>query len=197
MANFGELVLVLGDHHIPNRANFIPEKFRRMLVPNKMQHIICTGNVGSKDQYNELRNLAPNLHVVAGDSECVDDSSQMSFADTRVVQVGEFRIGLIHGHQVLPCGDHLALASIRRKLNVDILVSGHTHKNEVVEHEGFFHINPGSITGAYSPFQEKVIPSFILLAVQGANVVCYVYELIDDELEVSKTEFSKNGGMVM
>lgn len=54
------------------------------------------------------------------------------------------RIGLIHGHQVLPCGDHLALASIRRKLNVDILVSGHTHKNEVVEHEGFFHINPVS-----------------------------------------------------
>ena len=91
MANFGELVLVIGDHHIPNRANYIPEKFRRMLVPGKMQHIICTGNVGSKDQYNELRNLAPNLHVVAGDSECVDDSSQMSFADTRIVQVGEFR----------------------------------------------------------------------------------------------------------
>jgi len=114
------------------------------------------------------------------------------------VQVGEFRIGLIHGHQVLPYGDHFALASIRRKLNVDILVSGHTHRNEVVEHEGFYHINPGSITGAYSPLQEKVIPSFILLAVQGANVVCYVYELIYGELEVSKTEFSKkHGGMTM
>lgn len=37
-----------------------------------------------------------------------------------------------------------------------------------------------------------MIPSFILLAVQGPNVVCYVYELIDDELEVSKTEFSKD-----
>ena len=158
MANFGELVLVIGDHHIPNRANYIPEKFRRMLVPGKMQHIICTGNVGSKDQYNELRNLAPNLHVVAGDSECVDDSSQMSFADTRVVQVGEFRIGLIHGHQVLPCGDHLALASIRRKLNVDILVSGHTHKNEVVEHEGFFHINPVSFQSVYCyPSLETII----------------------------------------
>jgi vacuolar protein sorting-associated protein 29 len=89
MANFGELVLVIGDQHIPNRANFIPEKFRRMLVPNKMQHIICTGNVGSKEQYNELRQLAPNVHVVAGDCECAEDSSQ--FADSKVVQVGEFR----------------------------------------------------------------------------------------------------------
>jgi vacuolar protein sorting-associated protein 29 len=60
-----------------------------MLVPNKMQHIICTGNVGSKEQYNELRQLAPNVHVVAGDCECAEDSSQ--FADSKVVQVGEFR----------------------------------------------------------------------------------------------------------
>lgn len=84
---------------------------------------------------------------------------------------------------------------MRRKLDVDILVSGHTHKNEVVEHEGRYHINPGSITGAYSPTLEKVVPSFILLAVQGPNVVCYVYELIDGEVEVSKTEFSKDGGI--
>jgi hypothetical protein len=29
MANFGELVLVLGDLHIPERSNAIPEKFKR------------------------------------------------------------------------------------------------------------------------------------------------------------------------
>jgi predicted phosphodiesterase len=43
MAEFGELVLVLGDMHIPHRAATIPEKFKRMLVPNKMQHVLCTG----------------------------------------------------------------------------------------------------------------------------------------------------------
>eukprot|EP01083_Nonionella_stella_P304175 1055904_1 len=144
MANFGELVLVIGDHHIPSRSNVIPEKFRRMLVPNKMQHVICTGNLGSREQYDELRQLAPNVHVVSGDCDGMgggtNDMPQMP--PTRVVQIGEFRIGLIHGHQVLPWGDHMALAGIRRKLNVDILVSGHTHQNEVVEHDGCFHINP-------------------------------------------------------
>ena len=39
-ADFGELVLVVGDFHIPHRAAFIPEKFLRMLVPNKMQRKI-------------------------------------------------------------------------------------------------------------------------------------------------------------
>ena len=32
-----------------------------MLVPNKMQHVICTGNLGSKQQYEELRQLARKL----------------------------------------------------------------------------------------------------------------------------------------
>jgi hypothetical protein len=37
MSDFGELALVLGDFHIPHRAKGIPEKFQKMLVPNKMQ----------------------------------------------------------------------------------------------------------------------------------------------------------------
>lgn len=190
MANFGELVLVLGDMHIPHRASAIPEKFKRMLVPNKMQHVICTGNLGSKKNYDSLRDLAPNVHVVSGDVE-YSGPQATPFPETCVVSVGEFRIGVIHGHQAIPWGDHMALSMWRRKLGCDVLISGHTHNNEVVEQEGFYHINPGSITGAYSPTMPDVVPSFVLLAVQGAKVVCYVYELVDGEVDVSKTEFSK------
>lgn len=53
--DFGELVLVLGDMHIPHREAAIPEKFKKMLVPNKMQHVLCTGNLVGKDQYDDLR----------------------------------------------------------------------------------------------------------------------------------------------
>jgi len=224
--SFGELVLILGDLHVPQRALAIPEKFKRMLLPNKMQHVICTGNLGCRERYDELRDLAPNIHVVMGDYEGSDvltpiTSSSLSpldgdgglstsavFPETRVVQVGDFRIGVIHGHQVIPWGDHAALDATARKLDVDILVSGHTHRNAVVEYGGRFHINPGSITGAFSPVgvithssslrassTEKydIIPSFVLLAVQGSKVVCYVYELINGDVDVSKTEFSKGG----
>lgn len=40
-------------------------------VPNKIQHILCTGNMVTKEQYDEFRALAPNVHVVAGDLDQV------------------------------------------------------------------------------------------------------------------------------
>eukprot|EP00536_Pseudo-nitzschia_multiseries_P008834 jgi/Psemu1/199144/e_gw1.232.82.1 len=200
MANFGELVLVLGDLHIPERANAIPENFKKMLVPNKMQHVICTGNAGP-EQWNELRALAPNAVAVRGDmdtttssSSSLDASSSLSnFPEVRVVVAGQFRIGVIHGHQLLPSASSQdARARLRRKLDVDILVTGHTHQNDVVVEDGYYYINPGSITGAYSAMTPDASPSFILLAVQGAKLVCYVYEMSKDgEVEVSKTEFTK------
>jgi hypothetical protein len=49
----------------------------------------------------------------------------------------------------------------------------------------------GSITGAYSPLTKNVVPSFVLLAVQDTKVVCYVYELVNGEVAVSKTELNK------
>jgi len=215
MANFGELVLVLGEHHIPSRTSNIPEKFQKMLVPNKMQHILCTGNIGCKREYEKLRELAPNVHVVSGDYEynsawstsAIHNSTNSKpaastiassiFPETKVIQVGEFRIGLINGYQIIP-HNHMTLASMRRKLDVDILITGHTHKNEIVEHDGCWHINPGSITGAYSPSATSFdnSPSFVLLAVQGPKVVCYMYELINGEVEVSKTEFSKTESLL-
>ena len=76
----------------------------------------------------------------------------------QVLKVGDFRIGICHGHQVnlscaffwfanlertqvkccrvlimqvVPWGSNEALALVQRKLNVDILVSGHTHEFKV------------------------------------------------------------------
>lgn len=62
---------------------------------------------------------------------------------------------------------------------------------QVNEFGGRWFINPGSITGAYSALETDAVPSFILLAVQGAKCVTYVYELHGDQVEVSKSEFSK------
>lgn len=42
------LVLAIGDLHIPHRASDLPQKFKSMLVPGKIQHIICTGNLSIK-----------------------------------------------------------------------------------------------------------------------------------------------------
>ena len=52
-------------------------------------------------------------------------------AAIQVLEIGDFRIGLCHGHQVVPWGDMEAMALLQRRLDVDILVSGHTHEFKV------------------------------------------------------------------
>lgn len=84
------------------------------------------------------------MHVVRGGFD--DDTT---FPDHKIIQIGQFKIGLIHGHQIVPWGDAHSLAMVSRQLDVDILITGHTHRNEVNEYEGKWFINPGSITGAY------------------------------------------------
>lgn len=69
-----KLVLVLGDLHIPHRCNSLPAKFKKLLVPGKIQHILCTGNLCTKDTYDYLKTLAGDVHVVRGDFDEVASS---------------------------------------------------------------------------------------------------------------------------
>jgi vacuolar protein sorting-associated protein 29 len=186
MAEFGELALVVGDFHIPHRAATIPEKFQKILVPNKMKHVLCTGNFISKQQLDYFGTLAPNVHVVRGDFD--DDPT---IPEHKIINIGDFKIGLIHGHQIVPWGDEKSLAMMQRQLDVDILISGHTHKKDVKQKEDKWFINPGSITGAYSSINTDVLPSFILLGIHRSKVIIYVYELQDGEVSVQKSEFAK------
>jgi len=189
MADFGELVLVLGDLHIPHRKDELPNEFKDLLVPGKMQHVICTGNLVSKGVEDYLRTLASSVHITRGDCDFGPGLSELP--ESKVLKIGEFSIGIIHGHQVVPWGDPEALAGLCRSLDVDVLVCGHTHKTEVFEYEKRYIVNPGSATGAYSALNASVIPSFVLMAVKQNKVVTYVYELKDGEVNVSKSEFQK------
>mmetsp|Transcript_35110 Transcript_35110/g.76862 ORF Transcript_35110/g.76862 Transcript_35110/m.76862 type:complete len:190 (+) Transcript_35110:68-637(+) len=172
MGDFGDLVLVCGDHHIPGRAADLPVCFKELLNTDKIKTILCTGNVGSDVVAEQLKDQAANVHIVKGDFDFKTD-----WPESVVVNVGAFKVGLIHGHQVLPWGDPEALHVAARKLDVDILVSGHTHIGGVQELNGKYFINPGSITGAHAAHAtEDVVPSFMLMAIQGQTVVLYTYK---------------------
>ncbi|XP_046840940.1 vacuolar protein sorting-associated protein 29 [Xenia sp. Carnegie-2017] len=180
------LVLVLGDLHIPHRKNTLPAKFKKLLVPGKIQHILCMGNLCTKETFDYLKTLAGDVHVVRGDFD-----ENLTYPEQKVVTVGQFKIGICHGHQIVPWGDPESLAMLQRQLDVDILVFGHTHKFEAFEHEGKFYINPGSATGAYNALLRNVVPSFVLMDIQASTVVTYIYQLIDDEVKVERIEYKK------
>ncbi|GMP28952.1 hypothetical protein CsSME_00004279 [Camellia sinensis var. sinensis] len=166
------LVLAIGDLHIPHRAPDLPPKFKSMLVPGKIQHIICTGNLCIKEVHDYLKSLCPGLHITRGE---YDEDAR--YPETKTLTIGQFKLGLCHGHQ--------------RQLDVDILVSGHTRQFKAYKHEGGVIINPGSATGAYSSITYDVNPSFVLMDIDGLRVVVYVYELIDGAVKVDKIDFKK------
>jgi len=140
------LVLVIGDLHIPIRSHDLPAKFKKLLVPGKIQQVLLTGNVCDSETLEWLRSISNgDVRMVRGDWDELP-----SAPPSQVITHGPLRIGLIHGHQVVPLGDTEALSSIARKLDVDVLVSGSTHKFEAFEFSGRFFINPGSATGAFT-----------------------------------------------
>ena len=55
----------------------------------------------------------------------------------------------------------------------------------------FYSLNSIQFFLHYSTITADVTPSFVLLAIQGLKVVTYVYELHGDQVDVSKSEFSK------
>ena len=185
-----ELVLVVGDMFVPQRAPDISEQFKSILIPNKLQHVLSLGNIGSRESNDWLKSLSNDFHQVKGDFDEGD------IPEKKVVQIGEFKIGMIHGHQVLPWGDPEALSNIQRELGCDILLSAHTHQIDVRAKEGKFFINPGSISGAFSHLMPDPTPSFVLMVLQGEDAIVYLYVLNDkkQKFEVSKLEFSKTSG---
>jgi vacuolar protein sorting-associated protein 29 len=75
----------------------------------------------------------------------------MSWPEEKVVTMGQFKIGVCHGHQIVPWGDRESLAILQRRLDCDVLITGHLHQFKAWEYDDKFFICPGTATGAYSP----------------------------------------------
>jgi vacuolar protein sorting-associated protein 29 len=185
--NNPELVLVVGDMFVPQRSQDIDPQFKAILIPNKLQHVLSLGNIGSRESYDWLKSLSNDFHSVKGDFDEGD------MPEKKLVTIGEFKIGLIHGHQILPWGNAESLSSIQRELDCDILLSGNTHQINVKVVDNKLFINPGSISGAFSNVVADPSPSFVLMVLQGTEAIVYLYVLNDrtQKFEVNKIEYTK------
>jgi len=211
------LVLCIGDLHIPHRVADLPAKFKSLLVPGKIQHVLCTGDLCVREAHDYLRALAPDVHVVRGQfdeprpsrggggvSGGASPHQQQQHPDAKTVRVGDFTIGLIHGHQVTPWGDADALAARKRELGADVLVCGTVRRvGARALDDGGLLVTPGSATGAFGGPEPPTRgdergggdgdanPSFVLMDVDGGRITAYVYELVGDEVRVDKVEHGR------
>ena len=175
------LILVIGDLHIPQRKLSIPDQFLKLIVPGKIDKIISVGNLTTPEQLVWLKTISKEITSVLGDF----DENITDVSDTTTITIGSFKIGLIHGHQVIPWGDPERLASVARDLDVDVLISGQTHQSSVATFENRLFLNPGSLTGAYSNLSAASIPSFMILDIKKDSMIVYNYQIIDGAVKIS------------
>jgi len=140
-----------------------------------------------------LRSVCPDVRTVRG---AFDDAALASaWPDTALLTLGGLRIGLTHGHALVPWGDPAAAAGLARRLGADVLVAGHSHAlRAAVSLEGVLHVDPGSATGAAPAFPggsargataavatpgEPSTPSFVLMDVSDGRATVYTYRLVD------------------
>ena len=118
----------------------MPGKFKKLLAPGRIQHILCTGNLCTRESYDYLKTVASDVHIVRGDFD-----EHVSYPEQKVVTVGQFRIGLCHGHQViclttlpsLGCGETFCMLNFFRQTTLHF-AHWPAIKNCVVRHLPYF-----------------------------------------------------------
>lgn len=162
------IVLLIGDFHIPSRADKIPDKFINEMRNSDL--VLCTGDFTNDETFEKIKNNSPDLRVVRGNCDFLDLPSQ------DLVEVEGLRIGLVHGDQ-FGRGNIDGLVNFAKRMNVDLLVSGHTHQPFKIEKEGILLLNPGTSTGAWSGGGKTGGKSCMKLKVENGNL---------EEIEVLK-----------
>ncbi|HID90939.1 TPA: YfcE family phosphodiesterase [Candidatus Bathyarchaeota archaeon] len=166
--------LVIGDFHIPYRARRIPRAIWDEISSERFDAVLCPGDLTSRSLVDLLSRLG-RVHVVAGNMDYLDLPRSLT------VRLGGLKVGIDHG-VAFPRGDVAQLSRIAERMGVDVLVSGHTHSLSVGEAEvrgkRVLLLNPGSACGTWSGGSASMVPSFIVLEIEGRRATVHAYELV-------------------
>ena len=140
---------VISDTHLPTMGNGLPEGVLRAF--QGVELILHAGDITDLAVLDELRAIAP-VEAVAGN---MDDPAYLGLPYKKVLTLGRFRIGLIHGKFRIDVQKDL----IRSEFDsVDLIVYGHSHTPFWGKVGDMLFLNPGSPTdNRYAPYHSVAI----------------------------------------
>lgn len=157
------LIGIISDTHIPVRTDKLPGKIFEIF--KDVDLILHCGDIEVMSVIEELEEIAPVKAV------CGNCDPYIGFNTHEIIKVDDVKIGLTHGI-VYPKGDTQQLYYLAKELDVDILVSGHTHQPLVKKEADVLLLNPGS------PTQPRLSePSVMLLEINGREVDAKIVKL--------------------
>jgi uncharacterized protein len=132
-------------------------------------HIIHGGDIGSQRILDQLSAIAP-VTAVRGNND-TDDAWAESLPETRLLQVGEVGIYVLHD---------LAQLDIDPAVAARVIVSGHSHQPLAKQKQGVLYVNPGSAGRR----RFKLPIAIGELVIDGASVTARILELREGRFEV-------------
>ncbi len=142
-------VLIVSDTH-RRHENYL--KVLEKVKPLDM--VIHCGDVEGGEYLIEEAAGCP-VEMIQGNNDYFSDLPR-----EKELQLGKYRVMLVHGHQYRVNFGFEELAQEARSRGIDIVMYGHTHRPLIVKEAGLTILNPGSLT---YPRQEGRRPSCILM----------------------------------
>lgn len=174
------MIAVVSDSHVPGRAEKIPEEFREKMKESDL--IVHAGDFDEREVYNSIEEFG-ELIAVKGNCDFFDLPNSETFEENSV----EF--GVYHGTGITPRGDHGTLQKIATEdLEVDVLITGHTHEEEITELENCVILNPGSCTGVGGGSSRRGTPTMIEIYPGEEQLEVKLLEKEDEEVSVRKAQ---------
>ena len=131
------LIGLISDTHIPDRAKEIPKKVFDAF--REVDLILHAGDLTSLKVIEDLEKVAPVMAVQGN----MDRAKGINLPTAKVIEAEDLKIGIVHG-EVYPRADTQQLVYIAKELDVDILVTGHSHQPKIEQKDGVLLLNPGS-----------------------------------------------------
>jgi len=155
------LIAVTSDTHYGDKTGNLPSLLFQYLKKRTPDLILHAGDVTSHELLEELEKFAPVV-AVRGNAD------HLSLPEEKVVDVGDIRIALLHGHQFFSLNSQfLTLKAL--DVGADVLIFGHTHRfyhdTHSIHGRRVVLLNPGS-----PAFPRMDSAGFAFLEVAGESI---------------------------
>lgn len=174
------MIAVVSDSHVPTRAEKIPEEFREKMKESDL--IVHAGDFAEREVYNGIEEYG-ELVAVKGNCDFFELPNSETF------ERNEVEFGVYHGNGITPRGDTDTLQKIAvEDLGVEVLITGHTHKEKIEELEDCLLLNPGSCTGVGGGSARESNPTMIEINEKREKLEVNILKKLDEEVSIQKSQ---------
>ncbi|NHJ03609.1 MAG: YfcE family phosphodiesterase [Candidatus Heimdallarchaeota archaeon] len=179
-------MFIAGDLHIPSRATMLHPFFQEILQSKKWDFIILTGDLTTREVLKKFENYVKIPERIIA---CKGNMDQFNLALSPTFNIGSIKFGVFHGTGISPRGDVHQLKKIANKLDVKILITGHSHQMLVYSDKQHLILNPGTATGATGGSSWYVDKAILILIYEpeSEKIIIESYK-IDDRNSLKKSK---------